>query len=98
MTNPFKYRPAEPVDSDDGIPDEWADNWLSNSMAWMSQQWPFEPACNTPEHWTSRLTAYLWTDCPCCLLIRGVVLGVFTIIALEILAGAMYALMTPLWQ
>ena len=68
MHNPFRYRPADPEI------DDWADNAVSNVMAWLSQRllpgW-----CATPEHWTSRLTMMLWTDCPCCLLWRGLVLG-----------------------
>jgi hypothetical protein len=57
-----------------GGPAEWADNWLSNAFAWSS--YFFIPSwCQTPEHFTSRLTQYLWTDCPCCLLWRGIAIG-----------------------
>lgn len=67
MTNLTRFRPA-------GDDDEWADNALSNSMAWASTTllpgW-----CSSPEHWAARLTGYLWTDCPCCLLWRGLALG-----------------------
>jgi len=64
--------------SDDPHPDspvEWENNWLSNTMAAASTKlvpnW-----CATPEHWTSRFTQILWTDCPCCLALRGVVVGI----------------------
>ena len=83
----MKFRPADDprntvsdiadvtVDSSEpGTPVEWEDNWLSNSFAWGS--YFFAPDwCQTPEHWTSRLTQYLFTDCPCCLMFRGIAVG-----------------------
>lgn len=57
-----------------GGPVEWEDNWLSNFFAWGSYR--FIPTwCQTPEHWTARVTQYLFVDCPCCLLFRGLCLG-----------------------
>lgn len=76
---PWKdYRPAPVVEAEhDPHPDspvEWADTGPSNLFAWGSKT--FVPAwCQTPEHFTSRLTQYLWTDCPCCLLWRGIPIG-----------------------
>jgi hypothetical protein len=71
---PTEYRPTSPAAGDGDEPDEWADNKLSNSMAWASQvitpKW-----CQSPEHWTARLTEYLFTSCPCCLVFRGLVIG-----------------------
>ncbi len=70
------FRPGDVPQGDPelGGPVDWEDNWLSNSMAWVSHKllprW-----CQTPEHWTSRITQYLFTDCPCCLLFRGLSLG-----------------------
>ncbi len=65
---------AETAADDDGGPVEWTDNAVSNSFAWASYR--LVPSwCQTPEHWTSRLTNYLFTDCPCCLLFRGIVVG-----------------------
>lgn len=88
--NPFRYRPAAPVDPDDGETDEWADNWLSNYFAWASRT--FLPHwCDTPPHWTSRLTEYLWTSCPCCLLFRGLTLGY--LMGLAIGAAVVYILL-----
>src|SRR5262245_44355955 len=53
---------------------EYADNPLSNSLAFLSRT--FVPSwCNTPIHWTASLTDYLFTDCPCCLLFRGLFIG-----------------------
>ena len=73
----MKFRPSDiPAfgDPDPDGPVQWEDNWLSNTMAWVSHK--FLPAwCQTPEHWTSRLAQTLWTDCPCCLLWRGLTLG-----------------------
>lgn len=73
----MKFRPG-PVpegDPDPGSEVQWADNWLSNSLAWASHK--FIPAwCQSEDHWTARLTQYLFTDCPCCLLFRGIVMGV----------------------
>ena len=90
MANPFKYRPGQGGEDPDVEDMEWADNWLSNFMAWASQQWPFEPACNTPEHWTSRIVDYFFTDCPCCLFIRGTIVGAFCIVALEVITFLLY--------
>ena len=61
-------------DPDPDGPVDWADNWLSNGFAWASYK--FVPNwCQTPEHWTSRVAQYLFTDCPCCLLFRGLSIG-----------------------
>lgn len=61
--------PTEP-----GTEVEWADNGVSNTMAWLSTK--VTPTwCQTEDHWTSRLTQNLFTDCPCCLLFRGIVMG-----------------------
>jgi len=76
MTNPFRFRPSEPeadVDHDGEVAD-WEDNALSNFFAWASTvlmpTW-----CQDEAHWTSRFATYLWTSCPCCLLFRGIALG-----------------------
>jgi hypothetical protein len=77
MINPVRYRPQH----DD---DEWADNIVSNGFAWASTtllpSW-----CAAPDHWTSKVTASLWTDCPCCLLWRGISLGLFAGLAIGLL-------------
>jgi hypothetical protein len=53
---------------------EWVDNPLSNFFAWASLK--FVPGwCQTETHWTSRLAQNLFTDCPCCLLFRGIAIG-----------------------
>ena len=31
--------------------------------------------CQTEEHWTSRVTAILFTECPCCLMWRSLIVG-----------------------
>jgi hypothetical protein len=80
MINPLRFRPGPVPEGDPHAdsPVEWADNWLSNLFAWASQE--FMPAwCQTPEHWTSRSTAFVFTDCPCCLLFRGIVLGMLMV-------------------
>lgn len=71
--NPFKFRPKAVAD-EQTVPDEWADNWLSNFMAWFSLTF-LGPWCSTPDHWTSRLAGYMFTDCPCCIFFRGVFIG-----------------------
>lgn len=53
---------------------DWADNWLSNGMAWAAHRL-VHAWCNTPEHWTSKVSDGLFTDCPCCALFRGIVIG-----------------------
>jgi len=75
MANPFTFRPEYPDWPEDAEPNvDWEDNWLSNAMAYFSQRlvpiW-----CDSPEHWTSRMTGYLWTSCPCCLTFRGLIVG-----------------------
>lgn len=75
--------PAGDPTQDEG-PVEWADNSLSNTLAYVSHR--FLPRwCQTPSHWTAKLTAYLFTDCPCCLLFRGLVIGaVVTLMLLSV--------------
>lgn len=72
MTNPFRYRPEETTEEEG--PENWEDNAISNAFAW-SADTLLPKMCATPEHWSSRLTQYLWTDCPCCLLFRGMSFG-----------------------
>lgn len=93
--NPFKYRPVAPVDPNDGEVDDWEDTWLSNFFAWSSHTFT-KTWCNTPEHWTSRFTVYLYTTCACCLIWRGVFVGASVIIAIDVLALLFYvSIMTP---
>jgi hypothetical protein len=70
---PTKFRP-EPA-GPDGRPEvDWTDNALSNSLAWGSHK--ITPSwCQSEEHWTSRSTDYVFTDCPCCLFFRGLAIG-----------------------
>lgn len=70
--NPFTYRPEETTEEEG--PEDWENNWLSNGFAWFADhvlpRW-----CKTPEHWTSRIANYFWTDCPCCLFWRSAITG-----------------------
>jgi hypothetical protein len=85
MKNPFKYRPT-----DADVKGDWEDNAVSNFLAWASQVF-IEPWCNTPEHWTSKISGYFWAECPCCLFFRGVLIGLLiSTIPIAILAWAMY--------
>jgi len=74
----MKFRPgdlpqADPSEEDSPV--EWTDNSLSNTLAWASHR--FAPAwCQSEDHWTAVVTQYLFTDCPCCLLFRGLFIGV----------------------
>lgn len=90
----MKFRPVNDPrqrhkgDDDPGGPVEWEDNWLSNGFAWASYR--ITPGwCQTPEHWTSKVANYLFTDCPCCLLFRGLALG----LAFGALGGFLLALL-----
>lgn len=75
----MRFRPEH--DPRQGGPVEWADNDVSNFFAWASYK--FVPGwCQTEDHWTSRLTQSLFTDCPCCLLFRGLGLGLLAGFAL----------------
>lgn len=73
----MRFRPGDLPEGDPTKPNtpvEWEDNALSNTFAYLSYK--LVPSwCQTPEHWTSRVTQYLFTDCPCCLLFRGIVVG-----------------------
>lgn len=73
---PFKAKYYRPNWAPEGSPEEedWADNPMSNSMAWWSTKL-FPRWCKEEGHWSGRLTNYLWTLCPCCLLMRGAALG-----------------------
>lgn len=31
--------------------------------------------CQSETHWTAKLVDFLWVDCPCCLMFRGIVVG-----------------------
>lgn len=81
----MRFRPA-PIPEGDPHPGgatEWADNALSNTLAWASET--FTPAwCKDEQHWTARLAQYLFTDCPCCLLFRGIVVGVALMLLLNL--------------
>jgi len=76
MTSPFRFRPPEPsADTDkDGEVADWQDNALSNALAWASVT--FVPTwCQSEQDWASRFANYLWTSCPCCMLFRGITIG-----------------------
>jgi hypothetical protein len=76
--------------TEDG-PVEWEDNRLSNTMAWVSYK--FLPSwCKTPEHWTSHVTQHLFTDCPCCLLFRGLTIGVLVGMFLGMMLTAIFVM------
>lgn len=78
--NPFKYRPKN--EDDPG----WEDNWISNALAYASDlvipNW-----CSNEDGWPIKLTLYLWADCSCCLLFRGIVLGAVISMPLSFIFG-----------
>ncbi len=91
--NPFRFRPETPdnapepeADDLDGGTGDWQDNWLSNAMAWGSRAF-FPSWCDTPRHWTSRVTDYFDTSCPCCLFFRGTTIGVVLGLTAGLAAG-----------
>ena len=91
--NPFRFRPETPdnapepeADDLDGGTGDWQDNWLSNAMAWSSRAF-FPSWCDTPGHWTSRVTDYFDTSCPCCLFFRGTSIGVVLGLTAGLAAG-----------
>jgi hypothetical protein len=77
VISPARFRPDDlpDVDHDGKTVDDWEDNPTSNSLAWASAT--FVPMwCQTPEHWSSRFASTLWTSCPCCMIFRGIAIGV----------------------
>lgn len=50
-------------------------NFLDRLFTWGAGTLPFRKWCQTPEHWTAKVSAYLFTDCPCCLVFRGMTIG-----------------------
>jgi len=91
----MKFRPGDLPQGDPtnpGTPVEWEDNRISNFLAWFSFH-ALPSWCQTPEHFTSRLTAHLFTDCPCCLLWRGIFFGLLFSVPLWLLIlGLIYIL------
>jgi hypothetical protein len=87
-----KFRPGD-IPMGDPHPDspvEWEDNWLSNLLAYLSHK--VVPSwCHSETHFTAKVAAYLWTDCPCCAIWRGLFLGALAILFLDLLIGV------PLW-
>jgi hypothetical protein len=80
------FRPEHDTRVDDLTdPIEWEDNAISNALA--AASFYLTPgACQTPTHWTSRLTNYLFTSCPCCSFFRGAAFGaVFATLPLTII-------------
>lgn len=73
--NPFRYRPSPSTDTDgDGEIADWEDNALSNFLAWGSVT--FTPTwCQNEKHWSARFANTLFTTCPCCMVFRGIVIG-----------------------
>lgn len=51
-------------------------NPLDRLFTWGAGTLPFRKWCQTPEHWTAKVSAYLFTDCPCCLVFRGATIGI----------------------
>jgi len=89
MTSPFKFRPTDieaDVDKDGEVAD-WEDTKLSNAMAWGSVK--FTPTlCQDESHWSSRFAVYLHTSCPCCMIFRGLIIGLFAGLSIGALIGA----------
>lgn len=94
--NPFRFRPetpdkaAEPgAEALDGDTGDWADNGVSNFMAWASRV--FLPSwCDAPGHWTSRFMEYFQKSCPCCLFFRGITLGLILGLPIGLIAAALF--------
>lgn len=78
----FNLRPSNPEDKD------WSDNPVSNAMAGISEgvipSW-----CNKQGHWTIHLADYLWTDCACCLIFRGIAVGGFFGVIIGVAIGTL---------
>lgn len=86
MTNPFTYRPREDLEEL-----EWEDNWVSNFMAWASDNTLPEDMCEGDEewqHWSSKIANYFWAECSCCLFFRGVFLGAASMFSLVVIIFA----------
>jgi len=91
-----RFRPGDLPEGDPSQPNtpvEWEDNAISNLFAYLSHK--LTPSwCQTPEHWTSRLTQYLFTDCPCCILFRGISVGLLLGLPIGMVLVILIALVT----
>lgn len=45
--------------------------------------------CQSPDHWTAKISEHLFTDCPCCLVFRGMVIGALLATGVFALVGAL---------
>jgi hypothetical protein len=85
--NPFHFRPDndDRVDTSQDDATDWEDNALSNTLAWAS--WRFVPRwCEQKDHPTTRLADALFTTCPCCMMYRGIGVGVLGTLASVLVA------------
>lgn len=79
-----KFRPSNPEELD------WEDNWISNVMAYYSHD--IASMCKEETQYSTRFAMYFFTSCPCCLLYRGIFIGVLLVLALDALAVLAYLL------
>ncbi|WP_159592193.1 hypothetical protein [Chelativorans xinjiangense] len=84
VTDPFRFRPEHRPGADGE--EDWADNRLSNFMAWAAAH-ALPRWCAVESHWTVRMTELLWADCPCCLGFRFMTIGAAGGFALGLLIG-----------
>jgi hypothetical protein len=84
--SPTKFRPTD-VEADvdeDGEVAEWEDSPTSNFFAWASVK--FTPTlCQEEHHWSVKFANHLWTSCHCCMLFRGITIGLVAGIAMTCL-------------
>lgn len=84
VIEPFRFRPEHRPGAE--ADEFWADNRLSNFMAWAARK-ALPRWCAVERHWTVRLTELLWTDCPCCLGLRFMTVGAAGGMALGVSIG-----------
>lgn len=89
----FNHRPAgeDPYFANEEPDAEfWADNWFSNSLAYLSKK--FLPEwCATEDHWTIKFMDVFYASCICCLFFRGIIVG--AALGSTLTALALYALL-----
>jgi hypothetical protein len=65
--------------------------WVERVFTWGNETF-FPDWCKEEDHWTFKFLDLMWIDCPCCLLYRGVFVG----LAIGLAGGALFTALLAL--